>query len=312
MSNYIKISSIGPRAIEIDTSISLNKAVDLMINNLKNQISQVLPDKPDIIVLPEVCDRPSNFKMKHRKNYYDLRKDKILDYFISVAKSNNCYIAYSTVRGFKDKTYRNSTRLIYRDGKIVGTYNKNHIMVEETTLGGILSGRDANVIECDFGKVALAICFDLNFDELRMKYKKQKPDIILFSSVYHGGLMQNYWAYSLRSYFVGSIARLPCSIISPTGNVIASSTNYTNHVTDTINLDCELIHLDYNREKFQSIKEKYGEKVKISDPGYLGSVLISSETDEFNIKKIIKEYKLELLDDYLQRALIHRENNMED
>ena len=71
---------------------------------------------------------------------------------------------------------------------------------------GSLCGKDAPVFECDFGRVAFAICFDLNFDELRLKYVKAKPDLIIFSSMYHGGLMQAYWAYSCRAYFVGAIA----------------------------------------------------------------------------------------------------------
>jgi len=76
------------------------------------------------------------------------------------------------------------------------------------TESGILYGREAPVFDCDFGRVAFAICFDLNFDELRLKYVKAKPDLIVFSSVYHGGLMQAYWAYSCRAHFIGAVAEL--------------------------------------------------------------------------------------------------------
>jgi hypothetical protein len=161
--------------------------------------------------------------------------------------------------------------------------------------------------------IACAICFDLNFDELRLKYARQKPDMILFSSMYHGGLMQAYWAYSCRTHFIGSICGLPCTIISPIGETVTRSTNYFNFVTHTINLDCRVIHLDYNREKLRAIKNKYGSRVKITDPGFLGSVLITSETVEFTIDDIVDEFKIELLDDYIDRALAHRHNpkNME-
>jgi hypothetical protein len=153
----------------------------------------------------------------------------------------------------------------------------------------------------------------LNFDELRHKYQKSKPEIILFSSMYHGGLMQNYWAYSCRSHFVGSIQGLRSSIISPTGEEIAHTTNYTDYVTAIVNLDCRLFHLDYNWEKLDAVKAKYGSKIIISDPGYLGSVLVSSETEEFTIDDLIKEFSLDVLDDYIARALKHRytEGNIE-
>ncbi|MBN2853689.1 MAG: carbon-nitrogen hydrolase family protein [Clostridia bacterium] len=312
MSNYVKISCVGPKAIEIDVTLPLDQAVDEMADHLETRISMVTPDQPDLIVLPEACDRPSNFPVELRKRYYEERKDRILDRLSAIALKNRCYIAYSAAVKMEDGSYRNATRLIGRDGKIAGTYHKNHVVVEETTKGDILCGKQANVIDCDFGKVACVICFDLNFDEIRETYKKQKPDLILFSSVYHGGLMQSYWAYSLRAHFAGAVAGLPCTVLSPSGSLLASSTNYFDFVTATINLDCELIHLDYNRDQFPAIKEKYGSKVTISDPGFLGAVIISSETEEFTVGKIIDEYNLELLDDYFERALTHRKNNMED
>src|SRR5699024_11117465 len=120
----------------------------------------------------------------------------------------------------------------------------------------------------------LTICFDLNFEELREKYANSKPDILLFSSTYHGGLMQPYWAYTCRTHFVGSIGNfLPSPIISPMGQQIDSTTNYHSFATATVNLDCEVVHIDYHRKKFQEIKRKYGPKVTINDSGYLGVVL---------------------------------------
>ena len=47
------------------------------------------------------------------------------------------------------------------------------------------------------------------------------------------------------------------------------------------------------------MKAKYGKKVKVYDPGHLGAVLISSETDEFTIKDMIKEFEIGC-DEYLR------------
>jgi hypothetical protein len=55
-----------------------------------------------------------------------------------------------------------------------------------------------------------------------------------------------------------------------------------------------------------ALKAKYGPKVKITDPGYLGSVLISSEHDSVTVEQMVKEFTIELLDDYMARALAHR------
>ena len=210
-----------------------------------------------------------------------------------------------TIHRLDDGTWRNSMQLIDRRGRIAGTYNKNH-PTEGELEAGILAGAAAPLIETEFGRVGAAICFDLNFDSLRLNYAARKPDLMLFSSVYHGGLMQVYWAYSCRCHFVSAIGgagNTPSHIICPIGRTLASTTNYCDFVTTTVNLDCCIVHLDYHGQKLTAIKKKYGPEVRIDDPGRLGSVLISSESDERTVSEIAAEFELTLLDDYFERAL---------
>ncbi len=312
MARYLTISTIAHRGMPF-TNLPPEEAVNKMMDFWAKQLDQVLPDMPDLIVLPEACDRYVGIEGSDRDLYYTVRGDRMLKFFSKKAKENNCYIAYSAAFQVSDGTFRNCTQLIDRDGGVAGIYNKNHVVIEETTQHGILCGKNADLIETDFGTVACAICFDLNFDELRLKYAAQKPDLILFSSMYHGGLMQDYWAYSCRAHFVGAIQDLPSAIISPTGETLAETTNYFNHVTHTVNLDCKVVHLDYNWEKISAAKEKYGRGFTMKDPGKLGSVLISSELEDITIDEIIEEFEIETLDDYMKRALKHRHTpgNME-
>ena len=309
----VKIATLGPQPFNIGANAKPQEVVNRMIAHWKGRFDQVLPDKPDLIVVPEACDRPGGFSFEKRLEYYRVRKNQIQNFFAKVAKENKCYMIYSAAREMDDGTWRNSSVLIDRKGQIAGIYNKNHVVIEETTKAGILCGKDAPVIECDFGKVAMAICFDLNFDELRLKYVKAKPDLIIFSSMYHGGLMQSYWAYSCRSHFVGAVSGLPCEIRNPLGEIVASNTNYFDYAVATVNLDCRLAHLDYNWGRLRALKAKYGPKVKIKDPGYLGSVLITSEHETISADEMIEEFEIELLDDYMARALAHRHKpgNME-
>ena len=312
---YVKIATIGSSPLSVSENTESQKVVDKMIAHWRNKFAQVLPDKPDLIVVPEACDRPSGFSLKKRLQYYRVRKNQIRDFFARVARENNCYIVYSATREMEDGSWRNSSIMLDRKGNVAGVYNKNHVVIEETTKAGILCGRDTPIVECDFGRVAFAICFDLNFDELRLKYVKARPDLIIFSSMYHGGLMQPYWAYSCRSHFVGAIAgrATPSEIYNPLGQLVASNTNYFDFAVATVNLDCTLAHLDYNWDRLRKLKAQYGPKVKITDPGCLGSVLISSEHEKISVEEMVKEFEIELLDDYMTRALAHRHKpgNME-
>jgi predicted amidohydrolase len=197
--------------------------------------------------------------------------------------------------------------LLDREGKTAGIYNKNFPTIDEMD-GGIRAGKETPVFQCDFGRVACAICFDLNFDELRVRYEALKPDIFLFPSMYHGGLEQSKWAYALRSFFVCSFGFLtaPSEIRNPLGDVVASSTNYYNYAVATVNLDRKLAHLDHNWEKLAALKKKYGKEVIVTDPGRLGVVMITSEKDGVSADDMIKEFNIELVDEYFNRSRQHR------
>ena len=56
------------------------------------------------------------------------------------------------------------------------------------------------------------------------------------------------------------------------------------------------------------MKKKYGAKVKMTDPGYLWAVRISSETKDFTVMDMVREFEIELLDVYMDRSLAHRNN----
>lgn len=301
-SNYVKVAVIGgiPR---IDKNQETQKIVDQVVEFWKTQLNKVLSHKPDLIVLPEVSDRPLGMNTKEESVYYGVRKDQVKKYFMSVAKENHCYIAFGTRYQAKDGTWYNSIFVLDRNGNEAGVYNKNFPTIDEMK-SGIKASNEVSVIQCDFGRVAGLICYDLNFPELRMKYEKAKPDIILFSSMYHGGLVQSYWAYSCRSFFVGSIGdrSAPSEIRDPLGEVVASSTNYFNYVVAKINLDRQLVHLDGNWDKLNRLKEKYGDDVTIHDPGQLGSVLVSCEAKNVTVDQMLKEFDIELLDDYFDRS----------
>lgn len=301
--NYITVATIGA-APSLDKKQDPQKIVNQVIAFWKQELKQVLPDKPDLIVLPEVCDLSGA-----DKEYLKVRKNQVLDFFASVAKTNHCYIAFGMMREGSEGVLLNSCIILDRNGEIAGIYDKNFPTIGEMEKG-IKAGKEAPVFQLDFGKVAVAICFDLNFDELLEQYAAKKPGLIIFSSMYHGGLAQSIWAYKCRSYFVGSVYKgTPSEVRNPMGDIVAASTNYYDFAVTRINLDCKLVHLDYNQSKLTALKEKYGAGVTISDPGKLASVLITSEEKNVTVDQMIKEFEIELLDDYLNRSRAFRLKN---
>ncbi|MDD4816689.1 MAG: carbon-nitrogen hydrolase family protein [Victivallaceae bacterium] len=284
-------------------------AVRAMIDHLNFQLDFILPARPDLILFPEACDRFSTHTIPERLAYYRERGDRIRDMLSSVAAANRCHIAYSAARQAPDGTWRNTTELIGRDGTTMAEYHKNHCVVTEISDGGIRCGEAPVVCETDFGRVGFVICFDLNFQELREKYRMLRPDLILFSSMYHGGLMQNFWAYDLNAYFAASVCGMEAGIVNPVGCDVARSSNYSPYLATDINLDFEVAHLDFNWTKLQAARKKYGREIEIFDGGKTGVVMLSSNHPERTALDVCREFEIELWRDYYQRSLAARANH---
>ena len=307
MSKRVTISTIGAATPPSEPNFTIQQSVKKMADFWTEKLAQVWPDQSDLVVLPEMCDLYSDLPPAQMLEFCAASSEQMLELFRQSARQHKCYLAYPSLRCLQDGTRRNSLTMIDRGGEVMGIYDKNHVVISETTEAGVQCGTAAPLFECDFGSVAAAICFDLNFDELRLRYQQAEPDLILFVSVFHGGLMQAYWAYSCRAHFVSSIGfpGLRSGILSPAGETLASTTVYQDFVTATVNLDCCLAHLDFNRDKIKALKARYGRDVSIADPDLLGSVLISSETEAIGAREMAREFGIELLDDYMARSRHH-------
>ncbi len=311
MARFVKVAALGMMPADILDKPQDMSILEYELNHLETNIKKVLPDKPDLIILPEACDRPmaQTFSCKDTMDYYiKERGDKVLNYLKQVAIDNNCYIAYAAWRQAEDGYGRNSCQMIDRKGNVIGAYDKNHPTPREFDLYNVKPGEKETVFECDFGTVGCIICFDMNFEEIREKYKKAKPDMIIFPSNYHGGLNRYFFALDTRSYLVSASSyHCPPDVVNPVGSIVSASTIYYDYLVETVNLDYIVCHLDGNKPKIDKAKEKYGEKLKIFDPNYLAAILVSYEGTDRTMKDIAKEFELETYDEYLDVS--RRERN---
>ncbi len=308
-----RVASVTGPALEAREEQKTEEILENTVIFWRKEIKKVLPDKPDLIVLPELCDRPKvgSISEAKQREITTSKDNRFLQFLQGIARENGVHVAYPTYRMDDKGLLWNSCIVLDRSGAQVGSYDKNHLVTYENVDRQIEYGEKIKVLDLDFGKVGFAICFDLNFTELLDKYRNSGIELLVFPSEYHGGLMQSYWAYQLRTFFLSSIRPpAPSSLLSPLGEVIATSTNYFNHFSQEINLDYVVIHLDGHIEKLLHIKNKYGSRISIVDPGRLGAVMITSETDTINAVDLVSEFSLTLLDDYLDASRRHRDKKV--
>lgn len=249
---------------------------------------------PDLVVLSEGVEE---FGQRMNEAEEIARPGPFLTCYAEFAAAAACCVAGSTKLREGKRVY-NAAVIIGPDGAILGVYRKTFLTRGELE-EGLTPGDGAAVIATPAGRLGGAICFDLNFPSLLEQYARWRPDILIFPSMYHGGLMQSCWAYRCQSFFVSALPFLGGGILDPLGRAVALTDCYNDVACAVLNLDRVLVHLDFNRERFPDIHRKYGDAVRIDIPANLGCAMLTSDVPERTARDVAREFGLELLHDYL-------------
>ena len=67
-----------------------------------------------------------------------------------------------------------------------------------------------------------------------------------------------------------------------------------------------MAHLDENWDRFRAMKDKYGPLVEMDTPFGLGCTLLTYHGNETTMENIIREFEIELWDDYYARSMAAR------
>lgn len=262
----------------------------------------------DLVAFTEVYPQLSTPNLFHHPEPAD---GGTLPRIQEIARKLRLYIVWPRLEVFtQEKGLRNSSILIGRNGEIVGRYFKAFPTIGEIE-SGVIPGVDLPVFETDFGRVALLICFDLNFLELRAALRPQKPDLLIFSSMYRGGLQLREWAFQLGCHVLSSIKHELGQIIDPGGRVLEEAT-YEALVTHRCNMNKRLLHMDRNWEKMDAMLEKYGKDVTFEYFTREAHYLIGYEKSDRDVDDIIAEFQLEHASDYFARARKVRRRKLDD
>ena len=200
-----------------------------------------------------------------------------------------------------DGKKRNTTVLFDRAGAVAGLYHKTYPTIGEME-DGCAPGDGPVVLDTELGRIGFAICYDLNFPELRLAYQELAPDVILFCSMFRGGLQTRWWAYETRAHFVSSVFDPSSRIINPVGRILREITGFTRQMTATLELDCGVFHLDGNGAKLEQLRRKWGRQLEIDFVEAEGLMLLSA-IGQTPLATIVADLELEPLADYFARAL---------
>ncbi len=123
----------------------------------------------DLVVLPEMAITGEGESTGEVVDWSYPLDGPVKETFARKARQHGCYIV-ATLFLLEDKATKlcsNAAVLFGRQGEIVGIYRKVHPVADLHTGSmehGVTAGKEEPVFACDFGKLGIQICFDINFD----------------------------------------------------------------------------------------------------------------------------------------------------
>lgn len=294
MAHYVKVVSISfPGVSEGE------RRKERALTSALEWIDRAAQEKPDIVCLPETftglgCSNEAWFATAEPV------PGPTSEAVSEKARQYGTYIICPMVHQKEDRTY-NSAVLIDRRGEVVGAYHKIHPTIGEIE-SGITPGTEPTVFETDFGRIGCAICFDINFQDVGDGLFANGAEIVFFPSMFRAGLILSIWAVRYRCFVISATPGEQSVIVNPLGRVLVQSFVHGRVIARTLNLDKEVLHLDYNAEKLDDLKTKYGPDVELEIASPEAVFLLSSHHPRATARDMIREFELEPVADYFDRA----------
>ena len=191
---------------------------------------------------------------------------QVQEVFTRKAREHGCYIVVATylLDSREKKLCSNAAILVGRKGEVVGTYRKIHLVVslERGTLeGGATPGNALPVFDCDFGKLGIQICYDMDFPDGWTELSRKGAELIAWPTQSPQTSQPAARARKHRCYIVSSTWRHNASIFEPTGKIAAQITPPQSILVYELDLSYALLPWSSKLRNGEALRQAYGDKV---------------------------------------------------
>jgi predicted amidohydrolase len=224
------------------------------------------------------------------------------DAISSLARKHGLWVVAPFCVRSPDGVIKNSAVVIDRQGEMAGVYAKVHPTIGECERRAIVPGNEVTIVDTDFGRLGLAICYDVGWPDHWAKLQEAGAELVVWPSAYDGGFPLQAYAW-LHSYYVISAVHTEHSrVIDITGRILASTSRWHRFASTTIDLEKELFHIDDQVEKLHRIQLELGSKVSIEALSEEHVFTVESNDLAWPVERIKAEYGLESFREYHHRA----------
>jgi beta-ureidopropionase len=202
------------------------RELTVLVDRMQSQSQQRYGRGLDLGILPEMAVtgevRPGRDAMG---SSFQL-EGPVQETFSRKARQYRCYIV-APLYLLEDKAARvcsNAAVLFGRKGEVVGIYRKVHLVVDQrtgSTENGASLGKTQPVFSCDFGKLGIQICYDMEFNSGWRELARQGAEIVAWPTQSPQRSRPVARAMEGHYFVVSSTWRNNASVFEPTGKIAA-------------------------------------------------------------------------------------------
>lgn len=216
----------------------------------------------DLLVLREcTMQRPGKSKADRA-----LTVDELAAALGPVVAEVGCYVVVPTTLREHDAAgefFSNAAVLLGRQGQVVGVYRKAHPAARvgsDSLEGGIRPGSEFPVFACDFGRVGIQICWDLEYEDGFAALAAAGAEVVAVPSNSPQTRRPAFYAMKHRYHVVISTPRDLAAIYDPAGMRIASLQTEGVEVAE-VDLACAVVPWSPTLEGGEALRRLFGQRV---------------------------------------------------
>jgi len=182
--------------------------------------------------------------------------------FERLAKEHKSYVVVATYLREAEKRCSNAAVLVGRAGAVEGIYRKVHLVPQGSGFeGGSTPGREFPVFGCDFGKLGIQICYDMEFDNGWKELKRKGAELVAWPTQSPQRAQPCARAMEQRCYIVSSTWRSNASVFEPTGKIVAGIEAPAQVLVEEIDLSYMILPWSGKLRNGKTLQGKYGDRV---------------------------------------------------
>lgn len=210
--------------VTVDKQDNLKKALQMLETCKQNNVN--------IAVLPEMfnCPYDNQSFVKYAEN---LENSETVSVISDAAKYNDMYIVAGSIPELCEGHIYNTCFIFDRNGVILGKHRKIHLF-DVDIKGGVRfkesdilsSGNQITIIDTEYCKLGIAICFDMRFNELYGEMSKAGAKILITPGAFNMTTGPAHWELLVRARALDN--QVFHAAVSPARDAKASYVAYGN------------------------------------------------------------------------------------